>query len=155
MKIQLYESLVVPTLLYNAESWAAPKHTFEKLDATHRKQLRIILKLKFPQKIANETLYKTAKVTPLSARVERARWKMIGKVLRQPESSPSQLAFMFAINASKIMTNRKGRPYTNIYDTIRQEIQNNFGLDITKSNDLEAVKEEAKNIKKWELKSVI
>ena len=69
---------------------------------------------------------------------------MAGKVLRQPESSPSYLALMFAIDASKNMPTRRGRPYINLYDLIRQQIESKLDLDITNPDDLETAKNKDK-----------
>ena len=39
-KMSIYEAQVVSVILYNSNSWAAPKKVLEKLDISHRKHLR-------------------------------------------------------------------------------------------------------------------
>ena len=94
-------------MLYNACAWAPTKATLEKLEAAHRMHMREILKIKWPSTISNIKLYEITKSKPLSVRVVKARWKMIGKVLRQPELNPSHSALIFAHN--KIMINKNNQ----------------------------------------------
>ena len=75
-KIRLYEAIVVPIILYNSCTWAAPKNTMEEVDRYHRKQLRQILNIKWSDKMTNTRLYEKANVKPLPYRILKARWKM-------------------------------------------------------------------------------
>ena len=70
--------MVVPVFLYNSCTWAAPKNIFEKLDSAHRKHLREILNIRWPEMISNETLYARCKLSNLSCRVTKYRWTMLG-----------------------------------------------------------------------------
>ena len=74
--IQVYEAMVVSVIMYNCSSWAAPCDILKKLDVCHRKHLRQILKIRFPNTISNIKLYSVCSKTPLSDRVKLARWKM-------------------------------------------------------------------------------
>ena len=61
-KIKLYDSLVVSVLLYNCCCWASS--------------------------ISNKALYARTQTRPLSERVEKARWTMLGHVLRSDNDTP-------------------------------------------------------------------
>ena len=75
-RLLLYEALVVSVMMYNSSCWAAPKSVLEKLDIVHRRHLRSILNYRYPNVISNVNLYRRCNVEPLSARVDRNRWRM-------------------------------------------------------------------------------
>ena len=108
-KLQLYNATCVSIMLYNCNSWAAPKAAMDKLDACHRKHLRTITGHKWPDSlISNEALYKMCKTTPLSTKVHQLRWTMFGHVLRMPEDTPAQKALEFAVVGSNKYKAHKG-----------------------------------------------
>ena len=66
-KLRVYEAQVVSVILYNCCSWSPTKKALEKLDICHRKHLRNILNIKWPQGvISNKNLYERCNSTPLS-----------------------------------------------------------------------------------------
>ena len=85
--------------MYNCSCWAASKQLLNKLDICHRKHLRQIIRMTYPNIIKNDTLYKRCEVVPLSERVACARWRMLGHVLRSDNNSPAQLALHFAVES--------------------------------------------------------
>ena len=47
-KLKVYEAQVVPIMLYNCVSWAAPNCVLEPLDVTHRNHLSDMIRVKLP-----------------------------------------------------------------------------------------------------------
>ena len=121
--MRLYEALVIPIMTYNAGTWATTKAVFEKIDIAHRKHVRQIMGIRWSDKISNETLYKKAQVTKLSERISKARWKMLGRVLRQNEQNPAYTSLMFAVKSEKHMKGRRGRPRINLFSEILKDLQ--------------------------------
>ena len=117
-KIKLYEAFVTPVLLYNSNSWAAPQNILNKIDVCQRKHLRRIINMTYPKIISNKDLYARCNVTPLSERVTKSRWKMLGHILRSDCNSPAQLALSFAVDSLSKMKGRVGRHQNNIFKTI-------------------------------------
>ena len=71
-KLRVYNATCVSIMLYNCNSWAAPKAALEKLDACHRRHLRTITGHHWPDSlISNKALYKMCNTTPLSEKVAR------------------------------------------------------------------------------------
>ena len=66
IKIKLYKSLVKPiySILYNCGIWALTLTEEERLNAYQRKQLKKILKIRYPKKITNKSLYRTCPEKP-------------------------------------------------------------------------------------------
>ena len=147
-KVRVYEAMVVPVFLYNSCTWAAPKNIFEKLDSAHRKHLREILNIRWPEMISNETLYARCKLSNLSCRVTKYRWTMLGNVLRQEETKPTVNALFFALDKAETFPTRRGRPVTNFLDMIKSDLEaKGFQLQTTK--DIEILREKALNEKSW------
>ena len=121
-KIRLYESLVISVLLYNCSSWAAPAHVLEKLNVMQRKHLRKLLNIYWPAVISNEALYKRCNVRPITVRIEESRWKMLGHILRSSNMTPAFQSFQFACIGSKVYKGRLGRPRSNLYDCVVNDL---------------------------------
>ena len=120
-RLLLYEALVVSVMMYNSSCWAAPQSVLEKLDVVHRRHLRSILNYKYPHIISNENLYKRCNTEPLSAKVDRSRWKMLGHVLRGPVDGPAYSSLVFAVNTLQYK-GRRGRPQSNLFSLILQDL---------------------------------
>jgi hypothetical protein len=131
--VQIYEAMVVSVIMYNCSSWAATKDILDKLDVCHRNHLRQILNIKYPTVISNKKLYEICNTTPLSQRVKRSRWRMLGHILRSPENSPAALALHFAVVGSSDLPGRRGRHRMNILSVIQNDIKR-IPIDRT-SND--------------------
>ena len=122
-KLKIYEAQVVSVIMYNSNSWAAPKNILSKLDICHRKHLRQIIGMTWPHGIiSNVSLYKRCNTVPLSERVGLARWKMLGHILRSSSNSPAQLALSFAVDSRHTMTGRVGRHQTNLFKFICKDL---------------------------------
>ena len=121
-RLLLYEALVVSVMMYNSSCWAAPKSVLEKLDIVHRRHLRSILNYRYPNVISNVNLYRRCNVEPLSARVDRNRWRMLGHVLRGPSDGPAYSSLVFAINTLQY-PGRVGRPQTNLFSLIKCDLK--------------------------------
>jgi len=117
-KIRLYDSLVVSVLLYNCCCWAVTQTVLESVDVVHRKHLRRLLNIYWPSTISNNALYTRTQTIPLSKRIEKARWTMLGHVLRSDNSTPAYQSFLFAAFGCKEFKGRRGRHRTNLFDII-------------------------------------
>jgi hypothetical protein len=72
--------------------------------------------------ISNYALYKRCKLTPLSSRIESARWRMLGHILRSNKNTPAQLALHFAVNADTTMKGCVGHHQKNLFRILKEEI---------------------------------
>ena len=117
-KIQLYNSLVVSVLLYNCSCWAAPQDILESVNIVQRKHLKRILNIYWPNTISNDALYARTKMKPLTERIEKARWTMLGHVLRSDNNTPAYQSFLFAAFGCNGLKGRIGKHRTNLYDII-------------------------------------
>ena len=146
-RLLLYEALVVSVLMYNSSCWAAPMAALEKLDVVHRRHLRMILNYKYPNIISNVNLYKRCNTEPLSARVERSRWRMLGHVLRGPVDGPAYTSLVFVINTLQ-MKGRVGRPQSNLFSLVKRDLQNR-SISLNNLDDLNYLRNVAYDRPGW------
>ncbi|XP_062609873.1 uncharacterized protein LOC134271677 [Saccostrea cucullata] len=105
-KLKIFNTNVLSVLLYCAELWRTTEKDDEKLDTFHRKCLRRILKIHWPEKITNQQLYERTRAIPLSCTIKRKRWRWIGHILRREENSHIRTALTWAPEGKR----RRGRP---------------------------------------------
>ncbi|KAL5247145.1 hypothetical protein ACHWQZ_G019116 [Mnemiopsis leidyi] len=147
-KLKVYEAQVVSVIMYNASCWAAPAAVMEKLDICHRKHLRAIMNVRYPSTISNKTLYLRCNTCPLSERVQRARWKLLGHVLRSPENSPAQSALCFVVNQVTILPGRRGRHRINLFDVLKSDLKNR-DISLNDYSDILNLRMLASDRKRW------
>ena len=150
-KLQLYDAQVTSVMVYNCSSWAVPQAIMNKLDAAHRKHLKCILNIHWPKKISKEELYKRCNTSPLSTRVDKSRWTMLGHILRSGENTPAYLSLLFAVNCwfYKLFKGRVGRPYITLFDIIFNDLKKR-NIVLNTPDDLNFIKERfAFNRKLW------
>ena len=73
-RLRLYNALVLPVLTYNCGTWALTEQQQKATDAFHRKQLRILLGIFYPEKISKKELYKRCNTEPLGHFITRQTW---------------------------------------------------------------------------------
>ena len=147
-KLKVYKAMITPILLYNCCTWAAPKYIMEKVEACQRNHLRILLKIRFPEVINNDELYKRTNMKPLKDQIDSRRWRMLGKILRQDENKPAQNALMFAISNPTNLRARKGRPQINLLDELKKDAKQK-GMKLESIEDILELRTKAKNEVLW------
>ena len=147
-KVKLYEALVTPVLLYNCNSWAAPEKILQKVDVCQRNHLRQIMNCTYPRNISNKDLYARCGVTPLTERVAKSRWKMLGHILRSDCNSPPQLALSFTVESMGRMRGRIGRHQISIFKTILSDL-NKRNMNLRDLTDLTELRHIASNRNHW------
>jgi hypothetical protein len=90
-RMRLYNIYILPLLRYNLGTAAYTQAQMNKLDACHRRQLRKILQLFYPNTIHNKQLYNKTNHSPISLIALEQRWKLFGHILRSPSTTPANL----------------------------------------------------------------
>jgi sorting nexin-29 len=86
-KLKLYNACIIPIIMYNLSSITLTSASLQRLNAFHRKQLRILLRVFYPEVIKNEELYRRTNQIPLSLQIVKQRWSLFGHILRQNVST--------------------------------------------------------------------
>ena len=165
-KIQLYEALVLPILLYNCGTWGLTKKNLDCLDAFHRRQLRKVIGVVWPEKISSQDLYERCRVKPISFRIKTQRWQLFGHVLRRDENIPANLAMKDYFREGQKYS---GRPPTSLQTTInndlktyhqrmqnstnedmpQEQLNTSLPINISKLQDIEHLRSLAEDRNKW------
>ena len=88
-KLRLYNAYIETILAYNLCACPLTKTQMEHLDATHRKQLKYILNIHYPQHISNVRLYEMTKTERISTLLHKWRWTLFRHILNLPENIPA------------------------------------------------------------------
>ena len=147
-RLLIYHAVILPILLYNSDSWAAPKTILHQLDKCHRRHLRSILGIRWPNTISNEQLYTRCQSQPLSVIVQERRWRMLGHVLRMPQDTQALLALHFAVEGSQVHKGRRGPHHTNLLDTIKNDLHHHQ-LTLKRGKDIKTLSALAKDKITW------
>jgi hypothetical protein len=157
-RLQLYKAYIHPILTYNMGTWSPNQNELEQLEVFHRRQLRSILAIYYPNIISNEDLYKKCKTTTLENEMRVARWQLLGHVLRMTNKTPAKNAMLQYFNESD-SNGFRGQPKTTLPILIEKDIQklqkekeNNthqIPNQLTSIEDLKLLEKTAKQRKKW------
>jgi hypothetical protein len=122
--MRLYNAFVLPYLLYNLGTQGFSQTQEEKLDTFHRKQIKKVFRVFYPHRISNVELYKRANTDPLSQIARKARWELLGQILRLPDAAPAQKAIKAYFIANETMPKRRGAPRNCLVSTLQRDLSN-------------------------------
>ena len=86
-KRRLYNTCVLPALVYGAETWAITKASYERLRKAQRRMERRMVGITLRDRKTNEWLRGVTKVKDVVEEALRRKWKCARKVLRKPTTS--------------------------------------------------------------------
>ena len=105
-KIRLFNTIVKPLLLYGAETWRTTVTTIKKIQVFINTCLRKILKIRWPDKISNEELWRRTNQQPVEEDILQRRWRWIGHTLRKPASNTTRQSLTWNPQGKR----KRGRP---------------------------------------------
>ena len=133
-RLRLYNAIVLPTLLYNYETWGPPKALLDRLDSFHRYQLRSLLGIWYPQIISNADLYGRTKSVPVSKIINTRRLHMTSHILRMDKDTPPQTAMKSYFNPNQNAP--RGRPRLTLATALSSQLSDH-GLKFKTAQHLE------------------
>jgi len=81
-KLGLYQTYIVPVLMYGCETWATTKYLLSHLDAFDTWALRKILRIPYTSHMPNAEVRRTTGCLPLSHLVTNRRLRLFGHIAR-------------------------------------------------------------------------
>ena len=81
IKLQLYNTIVLPTALYASKTWKTTAAISKKLDIFHQRCLRNILKISYLDHITNDKVIRRAQFRRLQDTVTEQRVKFASHIL--------------------------------------------------------------------------
>ena len=119
LKLQLFHVLVLSVLLYAAETWALTDVDELLLARFHRRCLRRILGIYWPNVISNEDLYDQCNTQDLSETLRRRRLSWLGHVFRMSGGKLPRTALCWNPVGG---TRSKGRPMVTWDRRVRKDL---------------------------------
>ena len=79
----LYQTYILPVLMYGCETWATTKYLLSRLDAFDIWALRKILRIPYTRHVSNAEVRRTTGCSPLSHLVANRRLRLFGYIARR------------------------------------------------------------------------
>ena len=119
LKLRLYQSCVISTLLYGSECWRMTESDLNKLSTFHTKNLRRILRIFWPETISNQELLARCNQDNMGTIIMRRRWKWIGHVMRREQGNITRTALRWTPEGKR----KRGRPKITWRRTVEAELK--------------------------------
>ncbi|XP_065193166.1 uncharacterized protein LOC135824361 [Sycon ciliatum] len=147
MRLRLYNAFVMPVLLYNSGTWAPTSVAEAQLDSFHRRQVRSLIGIRWPQTTSNAALYKRCKAQPISNFVRLARWRLFGHILRMPDGCPAVAAMINYYQVKETVW--RGRPRMTLLIVLSRDLQRVGRRGLKTLSDLLFLREIAQGRGEW------
>ena len=138
LRLRLYASFVIPVLTYNMGTLGLTQADLVRIDTYHRRHLRQLIGVHWPNRISNVALYHRCQCRPISESIVTARWRLFGHVLRLPRDAPAQRAIDHYFADTEAAAFR-GRPRTSLPTTLCSDLRR-IGRTLRQPTDIEALR---------------
>ena len=119
IKLQLYNTIVLPTALYASETWKSTAAISKKFDVFHQRCLQKILKISYLDHITNDEVIRRTQSRRLQDIVTERRVKFAGQILRISKDRPAKVAMKW----QPLLGERKrGRPKITWRRTFKKDL---------------------------------
>ena len=133
----MFNAYILPILLYNCGTWSLTKTSNEKLDAFHRRLVRRIIGVFWPEKIPNEELYCKTGQIKLSSTMRNRRLTLLENTLRLSPDSPAQKSMDAYFQVPNKTT--RGRSKTTIVSVLPNDLKSLY-INLNNLEDLHKIK---------------
>ena len=121
LKGKVHKSVVRPTMTYGLEAAPLKKTEEKRLDVAEMKMLRWMSGVTLRDKVRNEYIRGSVKVTEVSKKVQEARLRWFGHITRREDEE--QHVAREAMSMEVEGTRRRGRPRIRWKDCIRSDMR--------------------------------
>ena len=124
-KLLVYNAIVIPTLLYGAETWTTYRRHIKALEQYHQRCLRRILGITWEDRRTNISVLQDAKTTSIEAMITQHRLRWAGHLARMDNSRLAKQVFYSQLKEGK---RGVGRPLLRYKDILKCDLSK-CGLD--------------------------
>ncbi|XP_063620689.1 uncharacterized protein LOC134793093 [Cydia splendana] len=118
-KMIVYETCVLSTLLYGAETWTSYANQERRLNTFHMRCLRSILNITWKDRVTNERVLEIAQLPSITALLKQRRLRWLGHVQRMDSTRlPSQIM----LSQIAFKKRRIGRPLLRFKDCAKRDM---------------------------------
>ena len=108
LRLRLYSAFIVLVLTYNMGTWGLTPTEWARFDSFHRRQLRQVVVIIYPDNISSNTLYEICECGPMSLSAIKARWGLFSHVMRMAHDTPAQMVIYEYITPTAIQLAGRG-----------------------------------------------
>ena len=116
---KIYRTVIRPTMIYGAESWALRKQDEQLLHRTEMKMLRRICGVTLLDKRSNDMIRRLAGVAPIVEKLREARLRWFGHVNRMDDSCVQRGMMLADVTGRR----SRGRQKMRWMDNVRHDLQ--------------------------------
>ena len=154
-KLSVYRAVVLPTLLYGAETWTVYKSHAKKLNHFHLACLRKIMGITFTDKIPDTEILTHAKAPSIFCHLKKIQLRWAGHLVRMPDTRLPKVIFYSELANGKRKT---GAPKKRYKDSLKCSLKD-CSIDVKKWENLSLDRREwraaiTKGSKAWEAQRV-
>ena len=120
-KIRVFETLVLPVLLYGCETWTLNASLRRRVDAFGTRSLRRIMGYSWREGVTNQRLLHETGSRPITSIVRQRQLRLFGHVARLPEADPAHQVLSVADNPG--WRRPRGRPYCSWLEQIDKSLE--------------------------------
>ena len=118
-KMKVYNAVVLPTLLYGAETWISYRKHVKMLERFHQRFLRKILGITWRDKRTNTSIIEAVKTTSIEAMITQHQLRWAGHLARMPNDRlPKQLFYSQLTEGLR----GRGRPKLRYKDCLKNNL---------------------------------
>ena len=147
LRLRLYCAFILPILLYISGTWGLTVASERSLKAFHRRQLRSLLGITWPQKISNLALYAQCGVEAVSDLILNSRWSLFGHVLCLGKDTPARLSMEQYFQAPEGRFH--GRPRVTLPIKLHTDLSQSGNGQLRSAGDLRRLKQIAADRPAW------
>jgi transcription termination factor 2 len=119
-KLKVYKAVVLPSLLYACETWTIYSRHAKQLNAFHMRCLRILLRIKWQDKVPDTEVLQRAEMESIHATLMRSQLRWAGHVHRMDDSRlPKRLLYGELTHGKRCL----GRPRLRFKDTLKAALK--------------------------------
>lgn len=106
-KVRLWNSCILPVMIYGAETWSLNAQVMKKLQVAFRSMLRVMIGVRRSDKKTNRWLLQETGLEDISAAVTRRKWRWAGHIIRTSDGRWSKRILEWH---PREVSRKRGRP---------------------------------------------
>ena len=120
-KLLVYRAVILPTLLYGAESWTTYSRHLRALEGHHQRSLRKILRISWRDRRTNISVLEEANMRSITTTIMQLQLRWVGHVIRMPNSRlPKQILYSQLKEGQRAAGGQKKRLKDNIKASLKK-----------------------------------
>ena len=119
LKGKIYKSVVRPAMIYSCETWPMKRAQERRMEVAEMRMLRWMCGVTRRDRIKNDLIRGTTKVTEVSKKLQERRLQWFGHVMRREDEFPCKRVMNMEVPG----TRRRGRPRMRWRDSVNRDMR--------------------------------